>query len=348
MAGENVPQSTDTENIEIENVVDTPEKEEGLSLRQALEVAHTAETHVEPEPEKEIKEEPKVEAPTYNAPSEWNNEEKADFLASSRKQQEAALRLHKSRSSKIEEIRNATNEYRDTKALAESIAPYIKAMGLKESPQVALQKATALWKDFEYAEDPKKAAAQYLLAKGIEPPKDWLESKPADVSDEKYRALQERQDKIENRLAQEERAKVENIIVQHWQAFEQTKNASGNPRYPDLAKPIGPEIADSIGSLVRGDTELSKQFIARAQRRIPDCTPQKLIEEAYRLSGGQVDDFTAAPKSQSANNHLQKAKRASSSRPGGSHDVSVNGSTNKKLPLRSALERAVSDWGSEN
>ena len=330
--------------------VEVEEKPEGMSLRDALEVAHTAATDKE-EPEPKEKEEKVVaqatnetpkELPAYNPPADWNAEERADFLASTRKQQEAALRLNKSRSSKIYEIQKATEEYRDTKALAESIAPYIKAMGLKESPQVALQKATTLWKEFEYAEDPKKAAAQYLLAKGIEPPKEWLSEKSFDPSEEKIRALQEEVNAVKARQVQEDQSRRQSYILQTWNAFENTKNASGNLRYPDLAKPTGPQLADDIGSLVRGDTDYSKQFIARVQRRIPDPTPLQLIHEAYRISGGQVDD-SITPKSQSATNHLQKAKRAASSRPGSSVGVSANGSTDKKFDLRGALERAVSD-----
>lgn len=345
--------------VEIENVTNEPEK--GLSLREALEVAVAVNS------EEESKEEPKQETPApqeqekekeekppeLKAPAEFTNEEKEDFAASSRKQQEASLRLYKSSRKRFEEIKQATQEYKEIKSLADSTAPFLKVMGVKEKNEVAIQKALALWHGFEYAENPKFAAAQYLMAKGIDPPKEWLDGEKGNnflygnaADDSKIKPLQEKLNLLENRLAQEDKVKVESVLNQTWQSFEATKNASGTSRYPDLQGQAGIEKAARIGSLVSGLTDLSKQFIASARDRIPDLTYMKLLEEAYRFNGGRIDD-TAATKTQSAQNHLLKAKRAASSVPGGASSVGVNGAKKKFLTYREAAAAALADLNSE-
>lgn len=335
------------EEIPVEEVIEKDDK--GLSLRDALNVAVTAATHEEPT--EEVKEEKPVveekkEEPALNAPAEWSEEEKQDFYSSSRKQQEASLRLHKSRNSKLEEIKEAAREYNHVKQLNESINPFIKAMGLKERPDVALQKAVQLWKEFEYAEDPRKAAAEYLKAKGVTPPKEWTEVKEANPLEDKIRTIQEKQDALLNRIAEEERRVVESNLINNWSSFEATKNANGTFKYPDLKSESGPQLAGQVGSLVNGVTPLSKQFIEVTQKRIPNLDYNRLLEEAYKYLGGKIDD-TPARSQQSAKNHITKAKRAASSKPGGATMVPIDAGA-KKLTHRAALEYALQEVRERN
>lgn len=351
---ENAQENVNTETIEIENVVQAPEEpEKGLSVREALEVAHTALDHKEETPAPAPAAEQKVsQEPTYQPPAEYTKEEKEDFLGLSKRQQEASLRLYQSSRKRFDEIREesrrakeAQEEYRSIKELSSSLEPYLKVMGVKERSDVALQKAVALWKDFEYAEDPKKAAAQYLMAKGVQPPEDWLGGKTTNISDEQIRPLREELAEVKNILAQEQKAKVEAQILAEFGSFESAKNAAGSHKYPDLHSPSGTLLAAKVGQLVNGITPLSKEFIQDVHSRIPNATYQTLIEEAYKMRGGRVD-LSEVP-SQPAQNHLTKAKRASSSKPGSSRGVSINGSSNKKLPLGEALRSAWHDL-SEN
>lgn len=346
------------------------EKPKGLSLRDALEVAIVA-TEDKKENERVrtgnasssdsseeggSKEEAvsardtdaKVpsEEPKYEPPAEYTAEEKRYFSELSRKAQEAQLRLDKSRKTKIEEIKAAQREYDYVRRLAESVNPYIKARGLKESPEVALTKAVEMWREFEEG-DPKRAAAEYLRAKGIEPPKELLQEIQANPYEEQLAPLQSELNQIKQRIAQEDYARAGQSLNQAWSAFEQTKNAAGSARFPDLNNnEAGLQLASNIGSLVSGATALSQQFIANVQARIPGASYLDLMAEAYRYLGGRVDESSTS-KSQTSQDHLLKSNRAASSVPGRS--ASVNGSVGVKKyktyreAAAAALEQLKSD-----
>lgn len=351
MTNEENSAENDVETIEIENVVEAPiDENRGLTNDEAVDAAWAKlkepETVVEEKALEQVVVEPELEP--LRAPAEYNAEEIADFNASTRKQQEAALRLHQSSRRRVYEIQEATRKYEDSKKLAEAIAPILKARGIKEAPEVVMKKSAELWQRFEYAEDPQRAAAEYLLAKGVQPPAEWLEDKTSVISDAKLTALQERQDRLEARQAQEDRARTESVLIQHWQNFEATKNASGTHKYPDIHTPSGIQLAARVGSLVNGQTALSQQFIQDAQNRIPGIDANKLIEEAYRFYGGRVDD-SQGTKNQTAQNHLIRAKRAASSKPGGAHNVNTNGISRKgSLDRDSAVDAAWEYLNSEN
>lgn len=286
------------------------------------------------------------EEPPLQPPAEWNNEEKADFAASSRKQQEAALRLHRSRMSRLEEIKTAARDFEHVKRLADDIEPFVRALGVKEKPAVAIQKAVALWKQFEEG-DPKAAAAAYLRAKGLNVPRELIENQQADPLEEKLKPLQEELSSVKMKLAQEEHTKAAEALRQVWTSFEQAKNAAGGHRFPDILPDKGEaglRLSSQIGSLVGGHTPLSQQFIASVRARNPEATFETLLTEAYRFYGGRVDD-SEAPKSQSPQQHLYKSNRAASSVPGRGAPAS-NGGVRRFKTYREALEAAKAELDS--
>lgn len=286
------------------------------------------------------------EMPTgLEAPSEWTKEEKEDFKASSRGSQEAALRIHKSRSSKLEEIKTAKRELETYQKLAQDVEPFIKAMGMKESSPVAIQKALQMWKDFEHAENPYTAAASYLKAKGKEVPKEWFSEIKAEKESikEEINPLRLQVEQINNRLAQEDVAKHRQFLSSEWQVFELEKNAAGSARYPDLNNTeSGLRLAGNIGSLVSGESAVSQQFIATVKERIPNPTMQDLIREAYRFNGGKVDESEAA-RTQTTQSHLTKSNRAAASKPGRSTATSVSGPVKKFKTYREAAQAAMDE-----
>lgn len=372
-----------TEEDKPESPVESPKEEgkveeaKGLSLRDALDVAVQAtkeekddhrksgENRAKNVPEKgqgsrnvdreSSKAQPKQEEETIPAdkqdggvpplepPAEYTSEEKSDFLSLSRKGQEAQLRLHRSRLKMLEDIKREKGEFDTYKKLASDVEPFIKAMGLKDAPPVAVQKAIKMWREFEDAKDPRVAAAAYLRAKGIEPPKEWGETSTAPdtkIIEEKITPLSSKLDAIANRLAEEDRQRTSAVLSQAWQSFEATKNAGGKPKFPDATNTeSGLRLAANIGSLVRGDTELSKQFIANAKARIPDLTYPKLLEEAYRYYGGRVDD-SEAPRTQDTQKHIARSSRAAASVPGSGAQSGGSGTTKKYKTYREALEAA--------
>lgn len=362
-----------TENQESVNqadeTVETPvEETKGLSLRDALEVAIAANKPEEPsdtETEGEVSggapsdrgaSKPTdgsgkvaTNAPSVSnlqAPAEWSAEEKADWASSSPKQQEAALRLHQSRNSKLEEIKTARREYDSLKSLSDSMTPYLKSVGVKKPTEVALKEAVAMWKEFEEG-DPAVAAAAYLRAKGKEAliPKDWFnENAPDPRIDEKITPLQNQVNALTMRLAQADQAQATSILSTAWGEFEGEKNAAGKPKYPDVNESeAGLRLSSSIGSLVRGDTELSKQFVALAKSRIPNLTYNGLLAEAYKYCGGQVID-SAVSRTQSTQEHIAKSSRAASSVPGRGAQSTSSGPVKKYKTTREAAAAALADF----
>ena len=277
-------------------------------------------------------------------PAEWKSEEKEDFKQSSRKQQEAALRLHKSRNSTLEQIKQDSRELDYLKKLDDDIKLFLRALGLKESSPVAMQKAVQMWKEFEYAEDPYKAAAQYLKAKGKQVPSEWFESEGQ--LDPKFSSLQEKVERVEQQLAQERFAKTAAVLQETWSDFCAEKNAVGKPKFPDINdSESGTKLSSEIGSLVNGITDLSKQFIASRSERIPNLTPDKLFEEAYKFCGGKVDESTDNSGSLSAQDHIAKSRRASLSTPGRGAQIARATSTTKKYKTyREAAEAALATF----
>lgn len=366
-----------TEEVTQETAVEKVEKAEGLSPRDALEVAiqgtktekelkdeqverkPTRDTVIRKGREKERKagdsnresadqggagEQGATESkqPSLEPPSEYTPEEKADFLALSRKGQEAQLRLDKSRKSKLDEIRSATEEHKSYKQLADTLTPYLKVHGVKEPSEVALKKAIHMWLEFENG-DPKAAAAAYLQAKGIKPPKELLEASGENsLFDEKITSLQNELKEIKTRSVQNDVEAAKVVLQKAWIEFETEKNAAGKPKFPDADgnTESGLRMASSIGSLVSGQNELSKQFIANVQSRIPGLTLPRLYTEAYRYLGGRVDD-SEAPRSQDSQQHIVQSRRAASSVPGKSVAPTSNGVIKKFKSRKEATAAAL-------
>lgn len=341
------------------------EEPKGLSRRDALEVAIEAAKasdnaerktteEVKPETRAQVFKAPKPEdksggrvakqssdrtnVPKLNAPGEWTREEKEDFGSLSEKQQAAHLRLYNARKGTLEQITRAANEHTSLKQLAESMGPYLKAVGVREPTEVALKKALSMWQEFETG-DPRKAAAAYLKAKGMTVPKELLEGTSSNVSDEKITPLQARLDALEQTIANERMSKTRSVLGNAWAVFESEKNAAGGLKYPDAS---GTETARNIGSLVRGDTELSKHFIARVRQRIPDATMSTLIREAYRIEGYQIDD-SEAPRTQTTQSHIKQASRAAASVPPSGGRSATTAPVKRFADRKEALAAAIAD-----
>lgn len=329
----------------------------GLSLRDALEVAHEVAKDAPKAPEKTEKrevirrspadiqrEEPSKEVapkPSLQPPSEWSKEEKEDFLASSPKQQEAALRLHNKRQAKLAEIKAESSELQWAKDLVKEITPFIKTRAGKEPTHAQVINALKMVNEIDA--DAKGSVAAILKAKGLEVPKELL-SNGADATDEKITPLQKELTEIKNKLAQREQAEMGAVMHQHWQAFESEKNAAGTARYPDINNTeSGLRLASSIGSLVRGDTDLSKQFIANVKARIPDLTYPKLFAEAYKWYGGKVDDSAETPRTQATQKEIVRSSRAASSVPGRGAYSTSSGPVKKYKTIREAAAAALAE-----
>lgn len=337
-----------TENKEVQSETKT-EETKGLSLRDALEVANEAikaPQTTEPEKTETVKEEVKApvkEVPKFSAPGEWTPEERADFEATTPKQQEATLRLYNARKVKLEEIKREAADLEWAKELAKEVEPYLKAVGGKKKAHEALIDALKMRREFDEG-DPREAAVAYLKAKGIPVPKELEEGIPeSKVDNEKITTLQKSHDELKLRLDREDQAKFSQAIGQEWQTFERSKNAAGTPKFPDVNNTeSGIRMSSNIGSLVNGVTDLSKQFIASVKSRIPDVTMQVLLSEAYKYFGGKVDD-SEAPKTQSTQKHIAKSSRAASSVPGrGAHSTS-SGPVKLYKTRREASEAALAE-----
>lgn len=296
-------------------------------------------------PEKEVAPaapvaEPIASSPAYEPPAEWDKAEKEDFKAQSPKQQEATLRLHKSRNSALESIKAEKAELEWAREIAREVTPFLKVRGDKEPAHSQVLKALKLVNELD--SDTRQGVVNILKAKGLAVPKE-LEVQPAAENNSVPPHLQQKIDSIESRLAREDQAKVNSVMNKLWQDFESTKNAAGSNKYPSITNSDeGLRLASNIGSLVSGQTELSKQFIARTMARIPNCSPQQLFEAAYVWEGGKVDDSVAA-RTQDTQKHVQKSSRAASSVPGRGGQSS-SGNEKKFATRREALAHAIQEY----
>jgi hypothetical protein len=373
MQNQNDSESTlETSNQEALETPTAPEGEKveevkGLSTRDALEVAIAA-TSKEPKPDAKpdraradniIKrsKDPKVAAdsdrvsskkdgstnePRLEAPAEYSRDEREDFNGLSRKQQEAALRLHKSRMSTLEQIKRESAELQWSRDIAKQVEPFLKVRGDKEPTHQQILKALKVINEID--DNPRAALAEIMRAKGMDVPKELLKQEtpiPKEIN-ETITPLQARLDALERKVAEEENQKVGAVYVNAFDSFASAKNAGGAPKYPDIGNTeSGLRLASNIGTLVGGRTDLSKQFIASVTSRIPDASLETLYAEAYKFYGGKVDD-TSTPRFQTTQNHLQKSNRAAASVPAsGARASTSNGST--KLSYREALEKAIGE-----
>lgn len=324
------------------NTVDKPNIEKGLSRRDAIGVALEelgATKEEAPTPPPAVEAPPSL--PKYEPPAEYTKEEREDFLQSSPKQQEAALRLHKSRHSTLENIKREKAELQWVKDLVGHVDPYLKARGYKDDPKQAIIDALEMRREIE--EKPIQSTAQILKLKGYQPPKELLDLDAKVEEDPEKISLQKRLQAVESKLANEELSKMTSVLTDSWNEFVGTKNAAGEPRFPDVLKEdAGPELARNIGSLIDGVSPLSRQFIASVEKRVPNLTIPKLVEEAYRFLGGSIND-SSAPRTQSTQRHLVQSTRAASSVPGRSSLSSSSGTAKKFKSFREAAKAAIEE-----
>lgn len=355
---ENTSETSKSEALEPAATTQESEKVEevkGLSPRDALEVAIAATSKTEQdnkptrEPRKaivrddkklEVKE-PKPTQPALEAPAEYSRDEREDFNALNRKQQEAALRLHRSRMSTIEQIKRESAELQWSRDLAKQVEPFLKVRGDKEPTHQQLLKALKVINEID--DNPKAALAQIMQAKGMTVPRELLEQ---DVTapkyvEEKITPLQSRLEALERKVVEEEHQKVGAVYVNAFNTFSSQQNAGGAPKYPDInSTESGLRLSSQIGSLVGGQSDLSKQFIASVTSRIPDASLETLYAEAYKFYGGKVDDSGTA-RSQTPQNHIIKSARAAASVPASGARPESGGTVKRFGSNRAALEQAI-------
>lgn len=329
---------------EVATTTEAPVEEKKLSRRDALEVAIMA--HEAPEPEPEVKEAAPVEEkkeeevlPPLEPPAEWTKDEKEDFRQLTRKSQEAALRIHKGRVEKLEEIKRESAELSWAKELAKQTQLFYRARGEKEPSPQDMVRSLQIVNDLSSSQN-AATIKQVLQAKGLPVPKSLDDVEEDTGKDEALAPVLSKVSALEEKLAAQEREREAVVLQQLWSSFEGAKNAAGSPRYPDLNETeAGLRLASSIGSLVQGRTELSQQFLAAVKARIPDATPERVLEEAYRFYGGRVDESTAPTKTD-PQEHLKKSSLAAASVPGRG---AANGFTPpvKKLSRREWLAQAI-------
>lgn len=350
------------------------DKPEGLSTRDALEVA--IEAHKEPEkdetklggdkgsnasePRNNVREktvpggsgrsDASVPA-ALEPPAQWTKEEKEDFKASTPKQQEASLRLHQTFNRSLSEMSRQKNEMvreaadlQWAKDIAKQVEPFLKVRGSKEPVHAQILKAIEAVNQLDTG-DPLANAAEYIKAKGKEVPKALLDAiaaqNGAPAANPEITSLRKELDELKQGRAREEQGKRNSNLTQSWHSFAQERNAAGVPKFPDVDdSPEGLKLSRNIGSLVYDDTPLSRQYIASVQARIPNLSWPRLIEEAYRYFGGKVDD-SSTPRTDTQENkiHLVKSSRAASSRPGGGAQ-SAGGPVKKFASRREAAAAA--------
>lgn len=280
-------------------------------------------------------------------PAEYSPEEKADFLASTPKQQEAALRLNKAGLSRIEaikrekeDLKREATELQWAKDIVKEITPFLKTRGDKGPTHT--QVINALKVVNEVDSNTQAAVVSILKAKGIPVPRELEDSAQESAPDPQIATLQEELKTIKDRQAQEDLKNAHARMQKALSDFESDKNAAGATKYPDFNNTeSGINLARNIGSLVRGEHPHSQGFFAYVEARVSDKSDLSIMREAYKWFGGKVDD-SETPRTQATQKQIMRSSRASSSVPGRGASSSSSGPA-KKLSRRDALAAALEE-----
>lgn len=362
--------SKNTENEESQSQLETPEEEtqqpeeesKGLSARDALEVAfeaHKEDDSDDADDDLVVEDTPEEDEPEpIEPPSEWEKAEKEEFAKLPRAAQEATLNLHRKRvkaqegiKAEKEAVTRERQELEAYKQLADQSAPFIKAMGIKDPPAVAINKSLTLWADM--LKDPDGTYLKIKKAQGQDVPQEVLKHlrQGEQQLNPEVESLREQVNSLTMKETQRETEQKSRQLVDQWSIFEGTQNAAGKPRFPDIQNDSGEsglELSSKIGSLVGGRTALSKEFITNAQARFPGLTYPQLFEMAYRYYGGRVDDSQQEqPRSQDSQAHLARSRRAAASTPGRSQVSAPNGGLKKFGTTREAYAAALAELNAE-
>lgn len=324
-----------------------------LSRRDALEVAMAAKETETKEPRestrpvkrKEVVINEAKEAQKYEAPSEYNAEEREIFAKSTPEQQATSLRLFKSFQDRRTQLSKDLQENAWVKKLAEDVTPFLKSTGEKMTPHEALTAALKLRQELEDG-NPVENAMRYLKRKGIEVPEGLANlAKTGDTEDPKYIELRKELDSIKLEKEKETIQREAHGFLSDWENFQGQTNAAKSPRFPDINNSeSGQKLAGEIGTLVGGKTDLSRQFITKVLDRNPKANRIDLFTEAYRWLGGKIDD-TAAPKAATTQQHINRSNRAAASVPGSGSAFQPTGA--KKMSRIDALKRAAAEMRGE-
>lgn len=251
--------------------------------------------------------EPQVE-PEIEPPNGFTAEEKAAWKQGNVKAiQKGFQRLALERERVVSQAQNEGGTYRK---LAETVAPYIEAAGMKgKDPATAITEALAVVNAIN--KNPQQALAAIAQLKGVTlgaAPQNGQQQNGPDLT-QHLTPLQTQLNTVTEYIKTSQQRDVAASFSQVFDSMMNEKNKAGTTRFPDVkTDEEGTRLASNIGSLVR-----SPDFQAAVRSRIHGAGLRELVVEAYKWYGGRIDD-SEATKSQV--NHLAKASRAASSVPG--------------------------------
>jgi hypothetical protein len=297
-----------------------------LSRRDAIDVGIQAnkEPSNRPPRKREIviaKDEPKqeVQKPRYEAPAEYNQEEREHFLSLTPEMQAKDLRLFKGHQDRRAKLNQDLQESGWVKDLAKDVNPFLQSVGEKLRPHEALTAALKLRHELETG-DPVQNAINLLRRKGKEIPQALLDMAAGETPKESNPEFSELRKEVETLKLERQKESLKQEASQFLAAFETFQgqtNGANLSKFPDVNNSeAGVRLASELGSLVGGRTEISKQFIAKVRERLPSAGHVELFEQAYKFLGGRVDDSLAPVSKVAQQNHLQRSNRAAASVPG--------------------------------
>lgn len=229
--------------------------------------------------------------------------------------------------------RAALNKSKIAEDLVSNVQSYLKLRGEDGPTEAQVAEAVKLVAEFRKHKGNPALLKQELKAIGID-----LDAAPEqEVESEKITTLQNRLEALERdkeiqvyeQVAQTFNAAYQNLISQ--------KNRTGDPVFPDLLdnSEKGIQFGRDLGSVTQ-----DPRFRAQVLRRFPEADLSVLVREAYKFLGGRVADDSVTV-SKNNQQHIQKARRAAASSPGGTVSRDGNSSLIGKLSNRAALKKAI-------
>lgn len=217
--------------------------------------------------------------------------------------------------------------------LVSNVQSYLKLRGEDGPTEAQIAEAVKLVAEFRKHKGNPALLKQELKSIGID-----LDAPPApEAESEKITTLQSRLEALER----DKEAQVYKEVAQTFNAAYQNlvsqKNRTGDPVFPDLLdnSEKGIQFGRDLGSVTQDE-----RFRSQVLRRFPDADLSVFVREAYKFLGGRVADDSATV-SKSNPQHIQKARRAAASSPGGTVSRDGNGALVGKLSNRAALKKAI-------
>jgi hypothetical protein len=295
-----------------------PIEDDSGRLRDPVTKRFVAKTKSDEEGEDGGEEEPTEQIPAVAPPEHWSQADKDAFNALPEELKPLYLEKVKSLESgwnkKFEEVANERKSFEGYKAFKEIFDPYQQQLAMAGlTPEAYVRKLLAIGQALEANPEQviRQLAAQYRVDLGK--PADGAEmDENADPEIAALKSAILEQQQMLQALVQQQHQSVARTFEQEWAGFQNAKDASGNPMFPEAEKlriRMGQEL--QVNPQAPGET--MRQALERAYEAVKWTDPdirKSLLEAEARKAEAERQRKADLEKAKKAGDRPVKAKTA--------------------------------------